>query len=331
MQALYTIPQVDLSRVDPVTRWLVLARVSVVVMTATSAVIGGLLAVRDDVFDWPLFLLTLAGLVLAHTASNLVNDFWDYRRGTDSPESPRATYGPHPLTEQSATLRSFALITVAILIAATAIGIYLTIMTGPGVLIFALSGAFGLMLYSGGPLPLKYFGFGEIAVFVIWGPLMIGGTYYVMAGELPAWVVLASFPYALGVTTVLMGKHLDKMKFDTTKRIFTLPMLLGESSARRLTQALSIGMYVAVAALVVWQRMPGLLLVVGALPLLWMVLRGFSNPKPDEPPENYPAWPLWFVGMAFIHNRRYGILFIVGLAAQVTVESLVQAVIHALG
>jgi 1,4-dihydroxy-2-naphthoate octaprenyltransferase len=100
-------------------------------------------------------------------------------------------------------------------------------------------------------------------------------------------------------------------------------MLLGESSARRLTQALSIGMYVAVAALVVWQRMPGLLLVVGALPLLWMVLRGFSNPKPDEPPENYPAWPLWFVGMAFIHNRRYGILFIVGLAAQVTVESLV--------
>ncbi len=323
LQALYTIPHIDLSLVDPITRWLVLARVSVVVMTATSAIIGGLLAARDDVFDWPLFVLTLAGLVLAHTASNLVNDFWDYRRGTDSPDSPRATYGPHPLTEQSATLRSFALITIAILVAATAIGIYLTIETGPGVLIFALSGAFGLMLYSGGPLPLKYFGLGEIAVFIIWGPLMIGGTYYVMAGELPAWVVLASFPYALGVTTVLMGKHLDKMKFDSTKRIFTLPMLLGERSARLLTQALSIAMYVAVAALVVWQRMPGLLLVVGALPLLLLVLRGFSERKPDEPPENYPAWSLWFVGMAFIHNRRYGILFVIGLAAQVAGEALI--------
>ena len=323
MQALYTIPQVDLSLVDPVTRWLVLARVSVVVMTAISAVIGGLLAARDDVFDWPLFVLTLAGLVLAHTASNLVNDFWDYRRGTDSPDSPRVTYGPHPLTEKSATLRSFALITVAILVAATAIGIYLTVETGPGVLVFALSGAFGLMLYSGGPVPLKYFGLGEIAVFIIWGPLMIGGTYYVMAGELPAWVVLASFPYALGVTTVLMGKHLDKMKFDTTKRIFTLPMLLGEGSARFLTQALSIAMYVAIAALVVWQRMPGLLLVLGALPLLWLVLRGFSEAKPDEPPENYPAWPLWFVGMAFIHNRRYGILFVLGLAGQVAGEALI--------
>lgn len=323
MQALYTIPQVDLSLVDPVTRWLVLSRASVVVMTATSAVLGGLLAARDDVFDWPLFVLTAAGLVLAHTASNLVNDFWDYRRGADSPDSPRATYGPHPLTEKSADMRSFALITAVILAITTAIGIYLTVEAGPGVLIFALSGAFGLMLYSGGPLPLKYFGLGEIAVFIIWGPLMIGGTYYVMAGELPGWVVLASFPYALGVTTVLMGKHLDKLEFDTTKRIFTLPMLLGERGARLLTQLLSIAMYVSVVALVIWQQMPGLLLVVGALPLLWMVLRGYNEPKPDKPPENYPAWPLWFVGMTFIHNRRYGILFVVGLAGQIIGEAII--------
>ncbi len=50
---------------------------------------------------------------------------------------------------------------------------------------------------------------------------------------------------------------------------------------------------------------------------------GFSEPKPDEPPENYPAWPLWFVGMAFIHNRRYGILFVLGLGAQVAGEALI--------
>ncbi len=323
LEALYTIPRVDLSLVDPITRWLVLSRASVVVMTAISAVIGGLLAARDDVFNGPLFVLTTAGLVLAHTASNLVNDFWDYRRGADTPDSPRVTYGPHPLTEKSADVRSFAMITVAILAVATAIGIYLTVETGPGVLIFALSGAFGLMLYSGGPLPLKYFGLGEIAVFIIWGPLMIGGTYYVMAGELPGWVVLASFPYALGVTTVLMGKHLDKMEFDSTKRIFTLPMLLGERQARLLTQMLSIAMYVSVVALVIWQQMPGLLLVVGALPLLWMVLRGYNEPKPDQPPENYPAWPLWFVGMTFIHNRRYGILFVVGLAGQIIGEAII--------
>ena len=281
-----------------------------------------MLAARDDVFDWPLFVLTLFGLVLAHTASNLVNDFWDYRRGTDSPDSPRATYGPHPLTEKSADMRTFALITIVILAVATGIGIYLTVETGPGVLIFALSGAFGLMLYSGGPVPLKYYGFGEIAVFIIWGPLMIGGTYFVMAGELPGWVILASFPYALGVTTVLMGKHLDKMDFDTTKRIFTLPMLLGEKYARLLTQVLSAAMYLSVAALVTWKTMPGLLLVVGALPLLWQLLQFYNEPKPDAPPKDYPAWPLWFVGMSFIHNRRYGILFIIGLSGQLIGEAI---------
>ena len=322
LEALYTIPRVDLARVDPITRWLILSRASVVVMTATSAVIGGLLALRDDVFDAPLLILTALGLVLAHAGSNLVNDFWDFHRGADSADSPRVTYGPHPLTDESARWRSFLLITLAILAAAATIGIYLTVVTGPLLLAFALTGAFVLLLYSGGPLPLKYFGLGEIAVFIVWGPLMIGGTYYVMAESLPGWVVLASVPYALGVTTVLFGKHLDKLAFDAEHRIRTLPMLLGEARARRLTEALSVGMYAAVIALAVWQEMPGLLLVAGALPLLRWVLRIYNAPKPAEPPEGYRGWPLWFVGIAFIHNRRFGVLFIAGLALQLAGEAV---------
>ncbi|MDP2674262.1 MAG: prenyltransferase [Dehalococcoidia bacterium] len=322
LEALYTIPRVDLAHVDPITRWLILSRASVVVMTATSAVIGGLLALRDDVFDAPLLILTALGLVLAHAGSNLVNDFWDFHRGADSADSPRVNYGPHPLTDESARWRSFLLVTLFILAAAAAIGIYLTLVTGPVLLAFALSGAFVLLLYSGGPLPLKYFGLGEIAVFIVWGPLMIGGTYYVMAESLPGWVVLASVPYALGVTTVLFGKHLDKLAFDTEHGIRTLPMLLGEARARRLTEVLSVGMYAAVIALAVWQEMPGLLLVVGALPMLLWVLRIYNAPKPAEPPEGYHGWPLWFVGIAFIHNRRFGVLFIAGLALQLAAEAV---------
>jgi 1,4-dihydroxy-2-naphthoate octaprenyltransferase len=323
LEALYTIPRVDLARVDPITRWLILSRASVVVMTATSAVIGGLLALRDDVFDAPLLILTALGLVLAHAGSNLVNDFWDFHRGADSADSPRVNYSPHPLTGESPpSAGSFALVTLAILAAAAAIGIYLTVVTGPVLLAFALSGAFVLMLYSGGPLPLKYFGLGEIAVFIVWGPLMIGGTYHVMAESLPGWVVLASVPYALGVTTVLLGKHLDKLAFDTKHGIRTLPMLLGEARARRLTEVLSVGMYAAVIALAVWQEMPGLLLVAGALPLLLWVLRIYNAPKPAEPPEGYRGWPLWFVGIAFIHNRRFGVLFIAGLALQLAGEAV---------
>src|SRR5260370_37159777 len=84
LQALYTIPRVNPSEVDPISRWLILGRVSVVVMSAISAVIGALLAARDDVFDLPLMLLVLAGLILAHTCSNLVNGCWDCPHGIDT-------------------------------------------------------------------------------------------------------------------------------------------------------------------------------------------------------------------------------------------------------
>jgi 1,4-dihydroxy-2-naphthoate octaprenyltransferase len=322
LRALYTIPRVDPGEVDPVSRWLILGRVSVVVMTAISAVIGGLLAIRDDVFDPWLLLLVSVGLVLAHTGSNLVNDFWDYQHGIDTPDSPRATYGPHPFVDKRRGMQEFLFVTALLLAGATAIGVYLTYVAGPEVLIFALSGAFVLLFYSGGPIPLKYFGLGEIAVFIVWGPLMIGGSYYVMAEELPGWVLLASVPYGLGVTTVLFGKHLDKLAFDTSKGIRTMPIVLGETAARHVTIALSVLMYVSTGALAAWQEMWALVLVVGALPLMQLVWRFYSKPKPEKPPEGYPGWPLWFVAVAFIHNRRFGLLFVTGLGLQLVLEKI---------
>jgi 1,4-dihydroxy-2-naphthoate octaprenyltransferase len=321
LDALYTIPRADLRAVDPVTRWLVLSRAPVLVMTAVSALIGGLLAVRDHAFDVHLFVLAALGLVIAHAASNLANDFWDFQRGADTPDSPRVAYAPHAFASGVAQRRSVVLVTLGLLAAATGIGVYLTIARGPGVLAFALAGALVLLLYSGGPLPLKYFGLGEVSVLVVWGPLMTGGTYYVSAGELPWWVVVASLPYAFGVTSVVMGKHLDKLEFDSRRRIRTLPVVLGEAVARRCTQGLLIGMYASLFALAVWQRMAGLLLVAGAIPLLRLSLRAYGAPKPLAPPEGYPAWPLWFVAFAFVHVRRFGGLFLAGLALQLAVEA----------
>jgi 1,4-dihydroxy-2-naphthoate octaprenyltransferase len=321
LEALHTVPQVNTAEVDPLSRWLILGRVSVAVMSLISALIGGMLALREDDFNLWLALLCAVGLLLAHTGSNLVNDFWDYRHGIDSPDSPRVNYGPHPLAGEKKSATEFLWVTVLVLAAATAIGVALTIASGPGVLFFALTGAALLLLYSGGPYPLKYIGLGEIAVFFIWGPLMIGGTYYVITETLPAWVLLASVPYGFGVTTVLFGKHLDKLDFDASKHIRTAPIVLGEGLARRVTVVLSVLMYVSTAALAVWQEMWLLVLVLGAIPLLMLLIRIYRSPKPDEPPEGYRAWPLWFVGIAFIHNRRFGMLFVVGLGLQIALEA----------
>ncbi len=317
--ALYTIPRDDLSTVDHLTRWLVLARAPVVVMTVTSAIIGGLLALRDHAVDAHLLALSAVGLALAHAASNLVNDFWDFRRGADAPGSPRVSYGPHAF---AGTRERWAfMVTAGLLACATAIGIVLTVARGPAVLAFALPGAAVLLLYSGGPLPLKYIGLGELAVLVVWGPLMIGGTFYVATGGLPWWAVVASLPYAFGVTTVVIGKHLDKLDFDTARDIRTLPVVLGEGRGRRLVQALLVLMYASALAVAAWQEMPGLLLVFGAAPVARSALRAFGRPKPGAPPQGYPGWPLWFAAFAFVHVRRFGILLLLGLAAQLVVEA----------
>jgi len=52
-------------------------------------------------------------------------------------------------------------------------------------------------------------------------------------------------------------------------------------------------------------------------------VRFYRRPKPRHPPEGYRGWPLWFVGVAFIHNRRFGMLFVAGLALQLAVDAIV--------
>ena len=73
---------------------------------------------------------------------------------------------------------------------------------------------------------------GEVAVVLIWGPLMVGGGYYVITGTWDWMVAISSLAYALGPTTVLFGKHIDKLAQDKAKGIRTMPVLLGEKAAR---------------------------------------------------------------------------------------------------
>jgi len=118
--------------------------------------------------------------------------------------------------------------------------VFLFAVRGWAVVLFALAGLFISVFYVAPPVRLKHLGLGEPGVFIVWGPLMVGGTYFITTGELPAWVWVASLPYAILVTSVLIGKHIDKLPYDSTKDVHTLPVILGEKRALRLNQALMI-------------------------------------------------------------------------------------------
>ncbi len=323
--ALYTIPKFQEDEyVDGVTRWLVAMRAAVLVMTVTSALLGGLLAAKFGKFELGLLLLTTLGLTLAHAGSNLVNDFWDARHGIDTPDSPRVNYGPQAFVRDEIGKRELLLGTGIILAVAALIGLYLTLVAGIAVAGFAIAGALILLLYAGDPFPLKYRGLGELAVLIVWGPLMVGGTFYIQTRELPLWVIAASLPYALGVTTVLFGKHLDKIDFDRRTGTNTLVVLLGDKNARVLTVALIALMYITTVGLFVsGVFLPTVLLVLFALPLAAWVRVVYSFPKPDKPPFEYEGWPLWFVAVAFLHNRRFGLLYVSAILLDVLLRAFV--------
>jgi len=181
---------------------------------------------------------------------------------------------------------------------------------------FALSGLLLSVAYTAPPLRLKKHGLGEPTVLVVWGPLMVGGTYYAATGSIPALIVLASLPYALLCTSVLMGKHIDKIPWDAADSTRSLPVIIGDHAARYLTQGMLGAFYVLVVVLVATGTLPVLsLLCALALPKLVQAWGALSRPKPKAPPPDFPVWPLWFAAAAFVHTRRAGALLVAGLLA----------------
>ena len=319
-KAVRVIPRIDKEewqRLDVVARWLISTRAAVLLMTFISAALAGLFALRDGQFNLGRWALLALGLVFAHATNNLVNDFTDYKRGVDKDNYFRTQYGPQPIEQGLMTQRElFAYIAFSGLVAVAA-GIPLVVYGGTTALILMALGILFVLFYT---WPLKYIGLGEVAVLLIWGPLMIGGGYFVITGAWDWNVTLASLAYALGPTTVLFGKHIDKLASDRAKKIHTLPVILGEKAARYTVLGMIAAMYAVVIYLVITGFFsPFLLIILLALRTLPRVWAMYRRPKPAERPADYSpeAWPLWFSAMSFYHNKQYGTLLMLGLILEV--------------
>ena len=303
------------AQLDPVAKFLFSARSVILVISFQAATIAGLLAAADGRFDTASFVLVLIGLVTAHAISNLSNDYFGYRRGHDTPDSPRLRYTIHPLASGLFDAKGLFVGLGILGTVGTVIVLYFWVVRGPVALAFSLAGLALLYLYDAAPRPLKSLGLGEIAAFLVWGPLMVGGGYYVIAGRLSLSAFLVSVPYGLGVMSILIGKHIDQAEFDRSHGQRTLPVALGDDRARALNRAVIVTMYAAVAILIAVGRLtPFATLVAVALPRAGRALAVMARPKPPGPPPGYVGWPLWYHRASLAHNRLFGWAYIGGLA-----------------
>ena len=316
-KALSIIPQIskeEWDELDVIAKWLIMTRSAVTTVSIFSCVFAGLFAWRDGSFEFLPWLIVTLGLFIAHGTNNILNDYTDYSRGLDVDNYFRAIYGPHPLVhgfhEKKTQLRYFVVSGVLAVLS----GVYAYYYTGfdANILILMGIGAFFLLFYT---YPLKYFALGELSIFFIWGPVMIGGVYYVLTRTVNMDVMLTSVAVGLSVMSINLGKHIDKLEDDKKRKVYTLPVVIGQTLARYLDILALVAVYGIILYLIFANRFftPVMLIVFFAAKLLMYALAVLAKPRPEGPPEGYEGWPIWFSGFTFFHNRRFTMLFMLGV------------------
>ncbi len=212
------------------------------------ALLGGLVAVthagvRLNVLD---YILVAVAAACTHAAANLLNDFFDFRKGVDRANA--AGEGRGMLVTGLMTPRAVLTESILLWLVAAGFAVYFVAHSG-SVLIPIIAG--GLILgagYTAAPTQLKYRAFGEPAVFLAFGVGITLGSYAVQTGSV-SWIPVAySLPLGFLIMGILLGNNLRDIETDRESSIRTLAMLIGRDRGRLLYAALVVLAYASLLA-----------------------------------------------------------------------------------
>jgi 1,4-dihydroxy-2-naphthoate octaprenyltransferase len=208
------------------------------------------MAYRYGSFDVLFFILAMIGLLIAHTASNMANDWYDVKDGVDE-NAPTAEYRPHPLLFGEISKTAYKRAIYSVYSVGLLIGAYFTWVHGYMVLVFTALGVFFGVFYTAGPIKLKHHALGEISVFLAFGPLMVGGAFYAITGEFSWNPLFASTPIGLLIALVLLANNLRDKTFDQNVGVTTIASGTSESQGMLYYKALTASTYLSTIALIV--------------------------------------------------------------------------------
>jgi 1,4-dihydroxy-2-naphthoate octaprenyltransferase len=261
--------------------WFLASRPWSFTMTAISVSVGSALAALDGPFDGLLGLLALASAVLLHAATNLINDYYDVVNGIDTVQAATAQYRPHPLVEGLIAVEQVRWVAYGLFLLAAAIGIYLVLVSGWVVLVIGLLGLLAGLTYTAPPLKYKYLALGEVSVFLMWGPLMVEGAYYVQRQSLSLQAFWVSLPFGVLVALVLLANNIRDIAHDRRRGIRTIAILLGHRLGLNAYLALVVLAYAGVLALALTGVLtPWALIIFVSLPLAVRLLRQMARAIP---------------------------------------------------
>ncbi|HLF24699.1 MAG TPA: LLM class flavin-dependent oxidoreductase [Anaerolineae bacterium] len=251
--------------------WFEIARPFSLTASTVPVAAAGALALFDGKLSLPLFLAALIGAVLLHLGTNITNEIYDVRHGIDTITSPGAS---HALLKGRVKEREAFMLVGASFALAIMIGVSLILVRGWPVAVLGAIGLLGGFGYSAPPLQYKYRALGIPLVFVLMGPVMVIGAYYVITGEFNAQALIVSLPVGLLVAAILQGNEWRDVSDDARFGIGTLSTLLGRRAAHVGYVSLVVGAYLTLAVGVLIEFLPtSSLLAMLSLPLLVRAIR----------------------------------------------------------
>lgn len=210
---------------------------------------------------WGLFIMTFLGGFIAHAGSNMVSDYFDYRKGIDRP----GTYGSSQvLVAGEMSPVEMLILGLACLAVGALLGLAIMLMIPGGfsLLWLILIGGFLGLFYTAPPFVLKYTALGDLAVFMAFGPLMTLGGYFVQTGHYSIKAFLISIPVAMLVDAILHANNTRDIENDKNCQIKTVAGIIGRKNSIKMYQILVYGCYAAVVLMTILKLLPIYSLVV---------------------------------------------------------------------
>lgn len=262
--------------------WLIFLATRVPFLTATFVPItlGALIARNDGSSAWWLFALALVGGSAIHLGLNVANDVSDASSGADFANANPTMFsgGSRMIQYGLISLKTMKMVSLACYAVGIGIGLYLTATRGIELLWIGIAGVFLSIFYTAPPFKLVHRGMGEIAVALGFGPIMVLGTYFVIAQRLTFEAFYASLPVAIFIMLVLYVNQVPDRPADEKTGKRTIVVRLPKSAIVKGYAASVIAAYALIAVGGLSGIMPiWTLLALATIPLATRVHRALTS------------------------------------------------------
>lgn len=223
--------------VNSIRAWVLAARPKTLTGAAVPVLLGCALAEADGGFKWLPALLCFAFAFLMQIDANLINDLWDYLKGSDG----EGRLGPERACAQGwITPRAMRWGIAVVTFAACAVGCGLLFWGGWWLVGVGAACVLFAFLYTAGSYPLAYHGWGDLLVVIFFGFVPVGCTYYVMCGGWNGRVAVVSLACGLVIDTLLMVNNYRDREQDALNGKRTLVVRMGVRAGERLYLGLGV-------------------------------------------------------------------------------------------